>query len=363
MARRREVNLFSMSFLDCICCGFGAVILLFVIVNARSAADRNRQLMDLRGEVSRLEFEVLKGEKNKVQVRNALDETSEELVRTEGRSRRLLEEIRKIEEELASSTLTTVATVEHVNKLKTDLQSLEEEVRRLQAAVEADQEGQKLREFKGTGDRQYLTGLKVGGRRILVLVDCSASMLGSTIVDVIVRRNMDDEVKRKADKWQQAVRTVDWLSTQLPPSSEFQVYGFNEEAFPIVEGTGGAWMDAGDPEDLGRAVDALRERVPTGGTSLLHALSVATRMSSPPDNIILLTDGLPTVGARPPARYKVTARQRYALFRTAVQALPDRIPVNVILYPMEGDPRAASAFWRLAIDTGGSFICPSEDWP
>ncbi len=31
MIRRRPINLFSLSFLDCICCGFGAIILLFVL--------------------------------------------------------------------------------------------------------------------------------------------------------------------------------------------------------------------------------------------------------------------------------------------------------------------------------------------
>ena len=34
-----------------------------------------------------------------------------------------------------------------------------------EAAVE--QEGARLREFKGEGDRQYLTGLKLGGERTL----------------------------------------------------------------------------------------------------------------------------------------------------------------------------------------------------
>jgi hypothetical protein len=37
--------------------------------------------------------------------------------------------------------------------------------------------------------------------------------------------------------------------------------------------------------------------------------------------------------------------------------------VNVILLPMEGDPMAASAFWRLAQLTRGSFLSPAEDWP
>jgi hypothetical protein len=30
---------------------------------------------------------------------------------------------------------------------------------------------------------------------------------------------------------------------------------------------------------------------------------------------------------------------------------------------MEGDPMAASAFWRLAQTTRGSLISPAEDWP
>ena len=29
--RRRDVEAFSLSFLDCICCGFGAIILLLVL--------------------------------------------------------------------------------------------------------------------------------------------------------------------------------------------------------------------------------------------------------------------------------------------------------------------------------------------
>ena len=47
----------------------------------------------------------------------------------------------------------------------------------------------------------------------------------------------------------------------------------------------------------------------------------------------------------------------------ALNEMPAGIPVNVVLLPMEGDPMAPSAFWKLAIASGGSFISPSEDWP
>ncbi len=39
------------------------------------------------------------------------------------------------------------------------------------------------------------------------------------------------------------------------------------------------------------------------------------------------------------------------------------VPVNVILFPMEGDPMAASSYWKLAMRSGGSFLSPPEDWP
>jgi hypothetical protein len=37
--------------------------------------------------------------------------------------------------------------------------------------------------------------------------------------------------------------------------------------------------------------------------------------------------------------------------------------VNVVLSPMEGDPLAASEFWKLAQSSGGSFMAPAKDWP
>jgi hypothetical protein len=43
--------------------------------------------------------------------------------------------------------------------------------------------------------------------------------------------------------------------------------------------------------------------------------------------------------------------------------LPIGIPVNTILFPMEGDPEAAAMFWQFAMTTKGSFLTPSRDWP
>lgn len=83
-----------------------------------------------------------------------------------------------------------------------------------------------------------------------------------------------------------------------------------------------------------------------------------------PDNIYLLTDGLPTQAKQAPGGVTpVKPAQRATFFNQAVRELPGRVPVNVLLYPMDGDPDAAGFFWRLAIATKGSFLTPSRDWP
>jgi hypothetical protein len=39
------------------------------------------------------------------------------------------------------------------------------------------------------------------------------------------------------------------------------------------------------------------------------------------------------------------------------------VPVTTILLPMEGDLPAPGKYWRLARETGGTFMMPSKDWP
>ena len=107
----------------------------------------------------------------------------------------------------------------------------------------------------------------------------------------------------------------------------------------------------------------MRKLVPEKGTSLLNAFNVIGEMKPAPDNIFLLSDSLPTMGAKKPWGKRVSGKKRLSLFHEAIRRLPSRVPVNIILYSMEGDPFAASAFWKLAQDTRGSFFCPSDDWP
>ena len=130
-----------------------------------------------------------------------------------------------------------------------------------------------------------------------------------------------------------------------------------------MSGSDGKWLLTSSRKDIEAAVSGLHQSIPAGGTSLHQALSVAGKLSPRPDNILLITDGLPTQGRSKPGGTTVSAEQRLKHFEAAVRTLPAGIPVNTILLPMEGDAYAAAAFWKLAIDTRGSFLTPARDWP
>jgi hypothetical protein len=362
MKRRRKLEVFGLSFLDCICCGFGATVLIYMILNSGHRERAQVRLDPLQAETDRLEQQVLEGQANLVELRNTLEAVREDAVTTRGLSTRLIDVVKQSQDELATFERETIAQREHVNKLQADLRSLEEGNKRLSGGAPSKEvPGDKVRGFVGDGDRQYLTGFKVGGKRILFLVDASASMLADTIVNAVRRRLLPDADRMRADKWRRAVRAVDWLTTQIPRDSTYQIYVFDTEARALSPGTEGRWLEARDRKTMDAAIARLRSTAPQGGTSLEKAFATAAALR--PDNIILLTDGLPTQGVVPPQKRTVSGKERVKLFDRAVQALPPGVPVNTLLFPMEGDPVAAPAYWKLAMATEGSFLAPSRDWP
>ncbi len=361
--RRRQFEVFSMSFLDCMSCGFGAVILFFMIINAQ-VKETTEDPSELMAETRKLEVEILEGRKDLVLAKNTMEQLDTERVTADGQIAQIIALIAQLQAELAQYDSETLAEIERVEQLQTDIKTLEEEVKRLLAlAVEQEAEGNKLREFQGDGDRQYLTGLKLGGRRTLILVDRSGSMLDDTIVNIIRRRNMSTKDKLSAVKWRQVVASVDWLTAQFEPGSEFQIYMYNNEAVPVIPGSDGIWLKADDSTQLDEAIRVLRRTVPEKGTNMRAAYAVASSLTPRPDNIILLADGLPTMDGTSSSRRTISGRQRYNLHFRALRELPSGIPVNIFLYPLEGDYEAPILYWLLAYRTNGSFISVSRDWP
>ena len=175
---RRKTEVFSMSFLDCITCAFGSVVLVYVLINAKGGLRAATENRSLQAEVQQLEEQVLEGYQNLVMLKNSMVQTEQEAVRTEGLGERVLAETEQLKQQLADADKETLSRREAIERLKADLKSLEEGTRRLEGASErSDTTGTRVRGFTGDGDRQYLTGLRVGGGHILIMVDASASML------------------------------------------------------------------------------------------------------------------------------------------------------------------------------------------
>ncbi|MEM1111467.1 MAG: VWA domain-containing protein [Pseudomonadota bacterium] len=363
MARRkRAFTTFNLSFLDIMSCGFGAVVLVFLIIDHSIDKQQKELNVDLLSEVKLLDEDVRVGEEGLVRLRNTLSELDMEMVEAQGRATRISQEIEEFEaliQDLARDGFTADADIE---ELKAEVQSLEDEVKKLRQASEEDS-GTSARTFVGEGNRQYLTGLNLGGKRIVIMLDVSSSMLADRLVNIIRLRNMGEDVQRQADKWSRALNTVDWLTAQLPVNADYQVITFNTAAGAALPETNGEWLEVADEVQLEEISTALRKIVPTGGTSLENAFLALNELSPGPDNIFLITDGLPTQGTKPPRGSKVSGNERRKHYASAVRQLPSGVPVNVILAPMEGDPWASSEFWLLAQRTRGSFMSPSQDWP
>jgi len=360
--KRGNFNPLSLAFLDVMSCGFGAVVLLFLILDHTATEARDEADPNLTAEVRLLDEDIRDGEENLFRVRNTLDQISLEVVQAQGLADRIQRDVDDFMSQLAALEGNSMASEESIEALRADIRQLEEELLRLQSSA-AEERGQSSRQFLGDGDRQYLTGMYLGGNRILILLDLSASMLDETIVNIVRIRTMPDEVKRSAPKWQRAVSIVEWISSQLPVVSQYQVYAFNESVQSVLPGTEGMWLEVADQDELNEVIRQVQLLAPRGGNNLQAAFQAIARMSPPPDNVYLITDSLPTQSNRPSNATTITPRQRLDLFGQALESLPRNIPVNTILLPMEGDPASAAAFWQLGQITRGSFITPSRDWP
>src|SRR5678816_212553 len=122
--RRRSVEAFGLSFLDCICCGFGAVILFYVLMSAQGSTAVSRP-DPLRAEVNRLEAQVRDGRLSLTELHNQIEATKSATASAQVRYAHLLDDMQKHALDASRFDATSLAKREHINQLKTDIQSLE----------------------------------------------------------------------------------------------------------------------------------------------------------------------------------------------------------------------------------------------
>src|ERR1700758_2307995 len=119
--RRRTVEVFTLSFLDCICCGFGAVILFYTIVSARSGIVQTRSTDTLTAEVNRLDEQVLTGTRSLAALRDTLEKTRAETASAAAQSNIMVAQLAARKTRVSSYDATRLSRQEHIEKLRADI--------------------------------------------------------------------------------------------------------------------------------------------------------------------------------------------------------------------------------------------------
>lgn len=177
--RRRDIQAFSLSFLDCICCGFGAIILLLVISKIYEPVVVEEAEQNLKQLIALLQEELF-------QIRGTttiLDRTLKE-VKVEARATKLhlgeLEgDLTKIQGQYKASKENEDETID-IGELSAARQRLSEEQKR-------------LRPYYRRPDEDAVAGIPVDSEYIIFVIDTSGSMLDSswTLAQKMLRQTLD----------------------------------------------------------------------------------------------------------------------------------------------------------------------------
>ena len=130
-SRRREVEVFSLSFLDCICCGFGAIILMLVLTEIAQPLELEKSRKNLDGQVRDLEeqLHIIRGETD--ELNRELKGSTETLERERLKLARLSGDLTNIRGQYASSRQDASVTNIVEAELVSAYQSLSDEMQRL----------------------------------------------------------------------------------------------------------------------------------------------------------------------------------------------------------------------------------------
>jgi len=179
--RRREFETMGLSFLDAICCGFGAVLLLFVI--ARGAQP---QVVERDAETQRAELRILQEERIELEarmktLRAELNARNAELSKAERLVARYREELTTVEGRYRAARDTAAVQNRIRDRLALAQQELTEEMKRLQA------------QRREAPPERFVAGIPVDSEYIIFIIDTSGSM--QTLAWTLMRRKVEETLK------------------------------------------------------------------------------------------------------------------------------------------------------------------------
>lgn len=334
--RKRASESSALAFIDCICCGFGAVLLLFILTATRQTIEIDEEIDNVAEAIAFLQAEL----EAVAQRRQALQAQ--------------LAELDPEARDAFSEPLSQI--VARNDALERQLREAEAERQRLMEVAEMETPAPAGLE-RPTAAARYLDGLQLEGPRVLILLTNSGSMLSEDAESALAILRSGD-ISQSA-KWQRAKAVVRSILAAIPKGTEVALLQMNETTTPIVGTIDNPWWDPYDNRALLNALRALEELPVAGGHDLARAFNVAGSLSPEPSSLLLIVDGLPTA---PAGGTVLTEADRVELFRRALTQLPP-IRTNAILLPFAGDPSAAGLYWRITSRSRGAVIVPDPAWP
>ena len=221
MKRRRQFEVFSMSFLDAICCGFGAIILLFIVSRTSEPARLEQSERDLEGLITQYQQELneIVGETENVRRREATAAT--DLQTDRRRIEDLQSQLEQIRLQVLATTEDTELTAEVQQRLAAARQSLTEEMRRL------------LADYRPPLEEYKVGGIPVDSEYIIFLIDTSPSM----------KQNAWDRVQQQLRETLEVYPTVKGIQV-MNDEGEYMFKSYRDEWIPDTPTRRQAIIDA-----------------------------------------------------------------------------------------------------------------------
>ena len=335
MHKRREAQSSALSFMDCICCGFGAVLLLFILTAKAQITDSHKKAMQSVSAAEILEVAIRKTKAKKLALAGEIEALGPQ------------------PDTKANSVAMLAAEQKRLAKAVEDqakaLAALENKAEPTEQAAALD---------RPSADNNYLSGLRLRAPRAVILLESSGSMLAEdakTAVQII-----QQGTGAKSKKWLRSKAAVRAVLAAIPKGTQVAIFAMAEETKALSGSTKNPYIDPYDNKALLFFLDRLGQLEASGGADLSKGLQAVSQLRQRASSLLLIGDGLPTAPA--PSSGILTEAERVKLFN---RAMVNRFnyPFNTILFPFSGDPSAAGLFWQLSCRTSGITLIPDNDWP
>jgi hypothetical protein len=240
--KRRETEIFSISFLDCITCGLGSVVLLLVLSNIRSPAIEQSQ-EEAQKEILKLQDELVDIHGQSDILNRDLRARQEQLSDVKAHIARLQGDLSSLRGKYAASKKDAEAVNTVQGQLVAAQEKLTEEMKRLYAGAQFKRE---------QGD--IVGGVPIDSEYVVFIIDTSGSMANYA--------------------WPMMLASVQEILGMYPHLKGFQVT--NDVGTPMFPGYAGQWiMDS--PAQRKTMLDHLRNWFPFSASNPSQGIVSAVR--------------------------------------------------------------------------------------